>query len=225
MALIEIRDLKKVYTTGRTENVVLDGVNLRVEKREKVAIVGPSGSGKTTLLNIIGLLIKPTSGELYIHGKHIQSLSVKERATLRNQLFGYVFQEFLLIERDHVLSNVAVPLYYTSPKIRKPKRIALVKEALEKVGLQHKLKEKVKNLSGGERQRVAIARAIVNDPEIILADEPTGSLDAENRNRVMDIFEELVQQGKTLLIVTHNDEIARRCDRIIRIKDGKLFQD
>ncbi|CCQ98313.1 Uncharacterized ABC transporter ATP-binding protein YknY [[Clostridium] ultunense Esp] len=222
MSLIEIRDVKKTYTTGRETSVVLNGINQSIEKGEKVAIVGPSGSGKTTLLNIIGLLIQPTSGEVYINGRNVLSLSTDEKAKLRNQVFGYVFQDFVLMEKDHVLSNVMIPLLYAYPRIKKGDRKQMVEEALEKVGLSHKLKEKVKYLSGGERQRVAIARAIVNNPFIILADEPTGSLDVKNRDIVMDLFDTLVEQGKTLLIVTHNEEIAKRCDRVVQIKDGIL---
>lgn len=224
MSLIEIRDVKKTYTTGRESHAVLKGITQSIEKGEKVAIVGPSGSGKTTLLNIIGLLIQPTSGEVSIDGRNILSLSTDEKAKLRNQVFGYVFQDFVLMEKDHVLSNVMIPLLYATPRINKKERKQMVEKALEKVGLSHKRKEKVKYLSGGERQRVAIARAIVNNPFIILADEPTGSLDVKNRDIVLDLFDTLVEQGKTLLIVTHNEEVAKRCDRVIQIKDGILTE-
>lgn len=200
--------------------MVLKGVYLEINEGEKIAIVGPSGSGKTTLLNIIGLLLPATEGEVYLAGKRASSLKEKERAKLRNKFFGYIFQEFLLVEEDTVFQNIEIPLLYSLTKKTKSEKRKMVEEVLEKVGLEVKINEKVRNLSGGERQRVAIARAIINDPEVILADEPTGSLDAENGEKIVDILESLVDKGKTLLIVTHNEAIAKRCDRIFRIKDG-----
>jgi putative ABC transport system ATP-binding protein len=220
--IIKVQNIKKEYISGRSKNLVLKGVSFEVNRGEKVAIVGPSGSGKTTLLNIIGLLIQPTEGEVYLEGKNVSSLSVKERARLRNKFFGYIFQEFLLVEEDTVFQNIEIPLLYSPHRTTKRKRKEMVREVLEKVGLEVKIKEKVKNLSGGERQRVAIARAIINDPEVILADEPTGSLDVENAEKVMNILEDLVAKGKTLLIVTHNELIAKRCDRIFKISDGHV---
>lgn len=218
--LIKIENVKKEYISGKKKNLVLKGVNLEINEGEKIAIVGPSGSGKTTLLNIIGLLLPATEGEVYLAGKRASSLKEKERAKLRNKFFGYVFQEFLLVEEDTVFQNIEIPLLYSLTKKTKSEKRKMVEEVLEKVGLEVKINEKVRNLSGGERQRVAIARAIINDPEVILADEPTGSLDAENGEKIMDIVESLVDKGKTLLIVTHNEAIAKRCDRIFRIKDG-----
>jgi len=220
--IIKVQNIKKEYISGRSKNLVLKGVSFEVNRGEKVAIVGPSGSGKTTLLNIIGLLIQPTEGEVYLEGKNVSSLSVKERARMRNKFFGYIFQEFLLVEEDTVFQNIEIPLLYSPHRTTKRKRKEMVREVLEKVGLEVKIKEKVKNLSGGERQRVAIARAIINDPEVILADEPTGSLDVENAEKVMNILEDLVAKGKTLLIVTHNERIAKRCDRIFKISDGHV---
>lgn len=218
--LIKTENVKKEYMSGKKKNLVLKGVNLEINAGEKIAIVGPSGSGKTTLLNIIGLLLPATEGEVYLDGKRASTLKEKERAKLRNKFFGYVFQEFLLVEEDTVFQNIEIPLLYSLTKKTKSEKRKMVEEVLEKVGLEVKINEKVRNLSGGERQRVAIARAIINDPEIILADEPTGSLDAENGEKIMDIVESLVDKGKTLLIVTHNEAIAKRCDRIFRIKDG-----
>jgi len=218
--LIKIENVKKEYISGKKKNLVLKGVNLEINEGEKIAIVGPSGSGKTTLLNIIGLLLPVTEGEVYLAGKRASSLKEKERAKLRNKFFGYVFQEFLLVEEDTVFQNIEIPLLYSLTKKTKSEKRKMVEKVLEKVGLEVKINEKVRNLSGGERQRVAIARAIINDPEVILADEPTGSLDAENGEKIMDILESLVDKGKTLLIVTHNEAIAKRCDRIFRIKDG-----
>ena len=218
--LIKIENVKKEYISGKKKNLVLKGVNLEINAGEKIAIVGPSGSGKTTLLNIIGLLLPATEGEVYLAGKRASSLKEKERAKLRNKFFGYVFQEFLLVEEDTVFQNIEIPLLYSLTKKTKSEKRKMVEKVLEKVGLEVKINEKVRNLSGGERQRVAIARAIINDPEVILADEPTGSLDAENGEKIMDIVESLVDKGKTLLIVTHNEAIAKRCDRIFRIKDG-----
>lgn len=220
--LIKIENVKKEYISGKKKNLVLKGVNLEINEGEKIAIVGPSGSGKTTLLNIIGLLLPATEGEVYLAGKRASSLKEKERAKLRNKFFGYVFQEFLLVEEDTVFQNIEIPLLYSLTKKTKSEKRKMVEEVLEKVGLEVKINEKVRNLSGGERQRVAIARAIINDPEVILADEPTGSLDAENGEKIMDILESLVDKGKTLLIVTHNEAIAKRCDRIFRIKDGHV---
>ncbi|HAA80776.1 MAG: ABC transporter related [Caldanaerobacter subterraneus] len=218
--LIKTENVKKEYMSGKKKNLVLKGVNLEINAGEKIAIVGPSGSGKTTLLNIIGLLLPATEGEVYLDGKRASTLKEKERAKLRNKFFGYVFQEFLLVEEDTVFQNIEIPLLYSLTKKTKSEKRKMVEEVLEKVGLEVKINEKVRNLSGGERQRVAIARAIINDPEVILADEPTGSLDAENGEKIMDIVESLVDKGKTLLIVTHNEAIAKRCDRIFRIKDG-----
>lgn len=218
--LIKTENVKKEYMSGKKKNLVLKGVNLEINAGEKIAIVGPSGSGKTTLLNIIGLLLPVTEGEVYLAGKRASSLKEKERAKLRNKFFGYVFQEFLLVEEDTVFQNIEIPLLYSLTKKTKSEKRKMVEEVLEKVGLEVKINEKVRNLSGGERQRVAIARAIINDPEVILADEPTGSLDAENGEKIVDILESLVDKGKTLLIVTHNEAIAKRCDRIFRIKDG-----
>ncbi|ABY94596.1 ABC transporter ATP-binding protein [Thermoanaerobacter sp. CM-CNRG TB177] len=218
--LIKTENVKKEYMSGKKKNLVLKGVNLEINAGEKIAIVGPSGSGKTTLLNIIGLLLPATEGEVYLAGKRASTLKEKERAKLRNKFFGYVFQEFLLVEEDTVFQNIEIPLLYSLTKKTKSEKRKMVEEVLEKVGLEVKINEKVRNLSGGERQRVAIARAIINDPEVILADEPTGSLDAENGEKIMDILESLVDKGKTLLIVTHNEAIAKRCDRIFRIKDG-----
>lgn len=218
--LIKIENVKKEYISGKKKNLVLKGVYLEINEGEKIAIVGPSGSGKTTLLNIIGLLLPATEGEVYLAGKRASSLKEKERAKLRNKFFGYIFQEFLLVEEDTVFQNIEIPLLYSLTKKTKSEKRKMVEKVLEKVGLEVKINEKVRNLSGGERQRVAIARAIINDPEVILADEPTGSLDAENGEKIMDIVESLVDKGKTLLIVTHNEAIAKRCDRIFRIKDG-----
>ncbi|MDK2986657.1 MAG: putative transport system ATP-binding protein [Clostridia bacterium] len=218
--LIKTENVKKEYMSGKKKNLVLKGVNLEINAGEKIAIVGPSGSGKTTLLNIIGLLLPATEGEVYLAGKRASTLKEKERAKLRNKFFGYVFQEFLLVEEDTVFQNIEIPLLYSLTKKTKSEKRKMVEEVLEKVGLEVKINEKVRNLSGGERQRVAIARAIINDPEVILADEPTGSLDAENGEKIVDILESLVDKGKTLLIVTHNEAIAKRCDRIFRIKDG-----
>ncbi|MBT1279369.1 ABC transporter ATP-binding protein, partial [Thermoanaerobacter sp. AC272] len=190
--LIKIENVKKEYISGKKKNLVLKGVNLEINEGEKIAIVGPSGSGKTTLLNIIGLLLPATEGEVYLAGKRASSLKEKERAKLRNKFFGYIFQEFLLVEEDTVFQNIEIPLLYSLTKKTKSEKRKMVEEVLEKVGLEVKINEKVRNLSGGERQRVAIARAIINDPEVILADEPTGSLDAENGEKIMDILESLV---------------------------------
>ncbi len=222
---IEIKDVSKEYIDGESTVSVLKNANMEINKGEKIAVIGSSGCGKTTLINLIGLLIKPTAGEILVNGKKISSLSIKERANVRNSLFGYIFQEFVLIEENTVYENIEVPLLYTKEKTIRIKRKEIIRKVLDKVDLQAKTNTKVKKLSGGQRQRVAIARAIINNPKLILADEPTGSLDLKNGETILNILDELVNDGKTLIIVTHNKEIAERCDKKYLIHNGSIYLD
>jgi len=220
MGLIELKDIKKIYGNSDVETIALDGIDLEIEKGESVAIMGPSGSGKSTLLNIIGCLDTPTSGEYIFNGKAIDKLSRRELANLRNASFGFVLQYFGLVDEYTVYENVEIPLSYSKKKgINKKK---LIKETLDMLGISDKIKKLPCQLSGGQNQRVAIARALINDPEIILADEPTGALDKKTGQEVMNILKDLNKKGKTLVIVTHDDSIASQCSRIINICDGKI---
>ena len=220
MGLIELKDIKKIYGNSDVETIALDGIDLEIEKGESVAIMGPSGSGKSTLLNIIGCLDTPTSGEYIFNGKAIDKLSRRELANLRNTSFGFILQYFGLVDEYTVYENVEIPLSYSKKKgINKKK---LIKETLDMLGISDKIKKLPCQLSGGQNQRVAIARALINDPEIILADEPTGALDKKTGQEVMNILKDLNKKGKTLVIVTHDDSIASQCSRIINICDGKI---
>jgi len=221
MPIISLKNIKKIYTLGERKIEVLKGINLDVEKGEFLAIMGVSGSGKSTLLNIIGLMDMPTSGEYYLMGKLVNQLEDEKLSQLRNAYIGFVFQQFYLIEYLNALENVLLPLLYSNKSFPKPKQRAKI--LLDKVGLSGRYSSKPSQLSGGEQQRVAIARALINDPEIILADEPTGQLDYQTANSIMDIFEQLNKEGKTIILVTHDPEMAARAKRIVKIKDGKIF--
>jgi len=218
--LIELHDVTKSFPTGDKNKplTVLHHVDLMIDEGEMIAVQGASGSGKSTLLHILGCLDTPTQGTYCLDGMNIASASPLELSRLRNEKFGFVLQHFALIEEDNVESNVAVPLLFS----RAPSRDidAKVFSTLEQVGLLHLRKKKTALLSGGEKQRVAIARALINQPDIILADEPTGSLDTENTGHIMAIFQQLHQQGKTIVIVTHDTQVASCCQRIITISDG-----
>ncbi len=218
--VVELRNVTKVYKLpGAPEVWALKGINLEVRKGEFVSIMGPSGHGKTTLLQIIGLLDRPTSGSVIINGVEANGLSDSELAQFRNKTLGFVFQQYNLINRMSVLENIEIPLIVRG--IPRDKRIALVKEALKMVGGEYTwLNKKPTQLSGGQQQRVAIARAIVGNPEIILADEPTGNLDSGSSRIVMETFVKLNKAGKTIIMVTHNPEIAMCSERIILIRDG-----
>lgn len=221
--IIKVSNVKKEYESGVNKILAIKNASFEINRGEKISIVGPSGCGKTTLINIMGLLIEPTEGNLYIERKDVFSLSSKERAKIRNKFFGYVFQDFVLVEEDTIFQNIEIPLLYSDKKISKTKRKEKVINILNKLDLPININEKVKNLSGGQRQKVAIARAIINNPEVIFADEPTGSLDVENGRRIFSILEELVYEGKTLVIVTHNESIAKQCDRKFKIYDGHVM--
>ena len=217
--MIQLKNIEKVYRTTTIETVALNKVNLSVEKGEFVSIMGPSGCGKSTLLNIIGLLDEPSKGQVEIDGKQTNGLSDAQLASFRNQTLGFIFQSFHLINDLPVLDNVELPLLYRNVSSAERRRLA--SEALEKVGLSNRMKHYPNQLSGGQKQRVAIARAIVGQPEIILADEPTGNLDSNMGNEIMDILLTLNQRDKaTIVMVTHDENMAKRTHRLIRLFDG-----
>ncbi len=221
MKAIELKKIAKTYSTGKLVVPVLSGIDLSIDEGEIVSIMGPSGSGKSTLMNIIGLLDRPTSGELIIAGKRITlNMSDKMLATLRSDSIGFVFQTFNLLPKLTALSNVLVPTAY-SKKV-KTKRYDRARELLEKVGLSAREKHRPTELSGGENQRVAIARALINDPDIVLADEPTGNLDSKSGEGIIKILEDLNNEGKTVIIITHDEKIAKKSRRIIEILDGRI---
>jgi putative ABC transport system ATP-binding protein len=222
MTLLRATGLSKRFGKGDSSFWAVKDVALDIEAGEKVAITGPSGCGKTTLINMLGLVIPPTEGILSVDGHLLKNLDENKRASFRNQLFGYIVQDYALVEDNTVFDNIEIPLIYARPKKSRAIRRKCVMDVIEQVGLDKKVKEKVKNLSGGQRQRVAIARAIVNNPRIILADEPTGSLDVASGLEIMAIIDGLVSQGKSLFIVTHNIEIASLCNRRIHMIDGKI---
>lgn len=222
--VIKLVDVKKVYRASSVTTWALRGVNLEVRKGDYVAIMGPSGSGKTTLLNIIGLLDRPTSGKVIIDGRDISRLSSKEVSRLRNYKIGFVFQMFNLVNRLTVLENIELPLVPRG--VPRPFRVKLVKEALLKVGGEISwLLKRPNQLSGGQQQRVAIARAIVTNPAILLADEPTGNLDRKSAKQVVQTFMKLNESGQTIIVVTHDPEVANCCRKILLIRDGRIIGD
>lgn len=224
MAIIKLEGIEKVYRTKEIKTLALQNVNIEIDKGEFVSVMGPSGCGKSTLLNIVGLLDTPTAGKLELLGKDVEKLGDKGKADFRNRNLGFVFQSFHLIPSLNVMENVVLPLMYRNGvgvKDRKEK----VRSVLDRLGLSHRLRHFPSQLSGGQCQRVAIARAIVGDPEIILADEPTGNLDSQMGKEVMDLLHELNKQdGRTIVMVTHNEEQARSTDRIIRFFDGRQVE-
>lgn len=221
--LIQIKQLNKTYKLGEIEVPALKEADLAIEKNEYVAIMGPSGSGKSTLMNILGCLDVLTEGEYILNDQNVSSLSDDELADIRNKEIGFVFQTFNLLPRANALHNVELPLIYNgTPRV---KRHELAIQALERVGLGDRVHHKPNELSGGQRQRVAIARALINNPSIILADEPTGNLDSKIGEEIMEIFEQLSAAGNTIIVVTHEEYIAKHCKRIIRLLDGKIVSD
>ena len=223
MAMIKLTGINKIYRTNEIETLALENVNLDVIKGEFVSIMGPSGCGKSTLLNIMGLLDAPSSGKIEINGTSVESMKDKELAAFRNKTLGFVFQSFHLINSLNVIDNVELPLLYR--KMAAKERTRLAKEVLERVGLSHRMRHMPTQLSGGQCQRVAIARAIVGNPEIILADEPTGNLDSKMGAEVMELLHKLNKEdGRTIVMVTHNEEQAKQSSRTIRFFDGRQVQ-
>lgn len=221
--MMKLSDIKKVYGSGSLQVSVLHGIDLEIADGEFVAIMGPSGSGKSTLMNIIGFLDNSTAGTYELNGEEIGTVKESKLAKLRNEHIGFVFQQFFLLPRLNALKNVESPLSYAN--VPKRVRTERAKEMLEKVGLADRMTHLPNELSGGQKQRVAIARALVNDPTIILADEPTGALDSKTSAQIMDLLVELNTEGKTVIIVTHEEEIAAYADRIITLKDGLIIDD
>jgi len=221
--LISITDLRKIYRMGEIEVRALDGVDLEVGAGDYLAIMGPSGSGKSTLMNLIGCLDTPTTGEYILNGHAVSGLDDSELAQIRNSEIGFVFQTFNLLSRATALANVELPLIYARMPAAKRRQQAL--EALERVGLGDRVKHQPNELSGGQRQRVAVARALVNRPAILLADEPTGNLDSKTSEEIMGLFDELNASGNTIVLVTHEEDIADHANRTIRLLDGRVISD
>lgn len=223
MSLIEIRDMYKIYNPGENEVRAIDGVNLTIEHGEFVAIIGQSGSGKSTLMNMLGLLDVPTSGKYLLNGKDVEGLTDDELSEIRNKEIGFIFQGFNLITSLTAVENVELPLVYRGMKKEERNKLAI--EALDRVGLSHRLEHLPKQMSGGQQQRVAIARAVAARPPIILADEPTGNLDSHSGVEVMKILHELHEEGRTVILITHDNDIANEAQRVIRIQDGQIVSD
>ena len=221
--VIRIEDLHKTYVLGSQKVHALDGVSLTINKNDYIAIMGPSGSGKSTMMNILGCLDTPTSGRYILGGTDVSQMEDSELAEVRNRQIGFVFQSFNLLPRYSALENVALPLIYCGTPLKE--RTDLASKALDTVGLSDRMDHKPSELSGGQRQRVAIARAIINNPTIILADEPTGNLDTKTSVEIMNIFEKIYRQGNTIIIVTHEEDISKFARRIVRLRDGKIESD
>lgn len=221
--LIKVRDLCKVYNPGENEVRALDHVDLSIDKGELVGIIGHSGSGKSTLMNMLGCLDVPTSGNYYLNGKDVSNMTDDELSDVRNVEIGFIFQGFNLIPNLTARENVELPLIYRG--VSKKEREDLAVESLKAVGLEHRMDHKPSEMSGGQQQRVAIARAIAARPPVILADEPTGNLDSRSTQEIMEVLKELHRSGRTVILITHDDEIAAQVNRVIRIKDGKVEAD
>jgi putative ABC transport system ATP-binding protein len=221
--LIELVDISREYVVGGETVRALAGVSMKIERGEWVAIVGQSGSGKSTMMNVIGCLDTPTAGTYHLNGKNVSHMNDDELADIRNQEIGFIFQNFQLLPRETSLANVELPLVYRGLPAKERRHRAL--EALKKVGLDQRVHHKPTELSGGQRQRVAIARALASDPSLLLADEPTGNLDSATGEEIVRLFEQLHQQGHTIVLVTHEPKLAARCPRAIRLSDGKIIGD
>lgn len=220
--MIEIRELSKTYNYGKANAFkALKGVSLDIESGELIAIMGKSGAGKSTLMHIIGMIDDFESGSYHLSGRDMSKLSAGEAAKVRNEEIGIVLQDFALVDQYSVIENVMLPLYFAKGSAKRNKK-KLALDALKRIGIEELCNKKVNKLSGGQKQRVAIARAIVNEPSVILADEPTGALDGNTSNEIMKVLRELNEQGITIIIITHDEDVANMCDRIISIKDGKI---
>lgn len=222
-ALIHIENMKKIYNPGENEVRALDGIDLDIEKGDLVAIVGHSGSGKSTLMNMLGCLDTPTSGKYVLDGQDVASMTDNQLADVRNKEIGFIFQGFNLISNLDAVGNVELPLVYRGGSKNERKQLAM--EALKSVGLEDRMKHKPNEMSGGQQQRVAVARAVAAKPPIILADEPTGNLDTKSTQEIMEILKELHRSGRTVIIITHDEEIASQAHRVIRILDGRIEED
>jgi len=216
--MLELENITKVYKAGQTEVPALRGISCRIESGEMVSIIGPSGSGKSTLMNIIGCLDKPTSGRYLLDGTEVSELNDNQLAEIRNKKIGFVFQSFNLLSRTTALANVELPLIYSGASNRRQRAL----QVLESVGLAHRVTHRPSELAGGEQQRVAIARSLVNNPSLILADEPTGNLDTRTSQEIMSIFKKLNEQGMTIVLVTHEPDIAAYTRRTIKLRDGQI---
>ena len=223
MTLISLKSIYKIYNVGGEEVRALDGIDLDINENEYLAIMGPSGSGKSTLMNMVGCLDTPTSGIYEFEGEMVQVMDDSQLASIRNRKIGFVFQTFNLLPKATAQYNVEIPLVYAN--IRKRQRVEMASKALESVGLSDRSHHRPNELSGGQRQRVAIARALVNNPSIILADEPTGNLDSKSGHEIMNILDDLHQKGNTIILVTHEDDIAQHAHRVIRLLDGEITED
>lgn len=221
--LVEVQDMCKIYNPGENEVRALDHVSLKINKGEFVGIIGHSGSGKSTLMNMLGCLDVPTSGRYFLNGKDVSNLTDDELSDIRNVEIGFIFQGFNLIPNLTARENVELPLIYRG--VGRKERTALAEESLEMVGLSHRMDHKPSEMSGGQQQRVAIARAIAAKPPVILADEPTGNLDSKSTQEIMNVLKELHKSGRTVILITHDDDIAAQVRRVIRIKDGKIEAD
>ena len=223
MTLISLKSSYKIYNVGGEEVRALDGIDLDINENEYLAIMGPSGSGKSTLMNMVGCLDTPTSGIYEFEGEMVQVMDDSQLASIRNRKIGFVFQTFNLLPKATAQQNVEIPLVYAN--IRKRQRVEMASKALESVGLSDRSHHRPNELSGGQRQRVAIERALVNNPSIILADEPTGNLDSKSGHEIMNILDDLHREGNTIILVTHEDDIAKRAHRVIRLFDGEITED
>ena len=221
--MISLKSIFKIYNVGGEEVRALDGVDLSINNNEYLSIMGPSGSGKSTMMNMIGCLDSPSSGLYEFEGEKVHIMDDSQLASIRNRKIGFVFQTFNLLPKASALHNVEIPLVYAN--IKKEKRLEMASNALISVGLDDRMHHRPNELSGGQRQRVAIARALVNEPSIILADEPTGNLDSKSGHEIMRIFDELHRSGNTIILVTHEDDIAKYSNRIVRLLDGKIVSD
>ena len=221
--LVEVQDMCKIYNPGENEVRALDHVSLKIQKGEFVAIIGHSGSGKSTLMNMLGCLDVPTSGRYFLNGKDVSNMTDDELSDIRNMEIGFIFQGFNLIQNLTAQENVELPLIYRG--VGKKERAALAVESLDMVGLSHRMDNKPSEMSGGQQQRVAIARAIAAKPPVILADEPTGNLDSRSTQEIMNVLKDLHKSGRTVILITHDDEIAAQVKRVVRIKDGRIEAD